>query len=78
MLNNVYMNVIMKLPITLKLDNSREMLLLGEESMAVLRNEVHTANREYRVSKKKCPQDCLNNISGYKHARQLRHILFER
>ena len=27
---------------------------------------------------KKCPQDCLNNISSYKHARWLRHISFER
>ena len=30
----------------------------------------------YRVSQKKCIQDCLSNISGFKHARRLRHISF--
>ena len=27
---------------------------------------------------KKCLQDCLNKISGYKHAKGLRHISFKR
>ena len=27
---------------------------------------------------KKCLQDCLNNIYGYKNARWLRHVSFER
>ena len=48
--------------------------LNANQIMLSLHNIVHCA---YRVSQKKCPQDCLNTIFSYKHARWLRHISFE-